>query len=332
MSVAAASALFCGSVAVSLISSLVFARRLDRVSETVGVSEGLHGLFTALGADAPEISSAVAAIAVGRNDLGVGVVLGSNVFNLAGLLGLGALAAGSIRVHRHGLTLDGVAALAVAGITAAIVLGAVGTVVGLVLLVAVLAPYFGVLSLRPARIRALDPGSRLARFLAAAVLEEHHDARRDVDPGKASPPDFVLLVASLLAIVGASIGMVHAATELGDRWGVPDLVTGTLVLAVLTSLPNVLTAVRLALHRRGSAVVSESLNSNSLNVLAGIAVPGLFVSFGAASGLVTFSVWWLLGMTALVVGLAYARQGLGRGEGVLVVALYAAFAVVIASH
>jgi cation:H+ antiporter len=332
MSVAAASALFCGSVVLSLAATLVFARKLDRLSERLGVGEGLHGLFTALGADAPEISSAAAAMVAGRKDLGVGVVVGSNVFNLAGLLGLGALAAGSIRIHRHGLVLNGTAALAVAGLTAALVLGALGAVPALLLLLVVLVPYFGVLSFRPERIRALDPRRRTVRLLAAAVLEEVHDLRRDEPVRRASPLDDAVLVGALVAIVGASIGMVHAAGELGDRWGVSDVVVGTLVLAAVTSLPNVVTAVRLALHRRGAAVLSESLNSNSLNVLAGIGIPALFVSLGAASGLTAFSVWWLLGMTALVVAIAYFHEGLGRADGAFVIALYAAFAVVVATH
>ena len=77
------------------------------------------------------------------------------------------------------------------------------------------------------------------------------------------------------------------------------------MLAAFTSLPNLLTAVRLALHGRGAATVSEAFNSNSLNVLAGIAIPALFLALGAAAGLVTFSVWWLVGMTVVAVVLSY---------------------------
>ena len=84
------------------------------------------------------------------------------------------------------------------------------------------------------------------------------------------------------------------------------------------------------MHRRGSAVFSETLNSNTINVVAGISVPALFVAFGAASGTVEFTVWWLLGMTMLVAAVAYARGGLSRLHGVLVLALYAAFATVVA--
>ena len=62
MSVGTAIPVFCACVAASLGASLVFGRKLDRVSERLGVSEGLHGILTALGADAPEISTAIAAI------------------------------------------------------------------------------------------------------------------------------------------------------------------------------------------------------------------------------------------------------------------------------
>ena len=56
--------------------------------------------MAALAADAPEITSAAAAMSSGQRHLGAGVVVGSNVFNLAALLGLGALVAGWIGLPR----------------------------------------------------------------------------------------------------------------------------------------------------------------------------------------------------------------------------------------
>ena len=67
--------------------------KLDRLSERLGVSEGLHGILTAIGADAPEVSAAIAALVASDKTVGVGVVIGSNVFNLAALLGLSLPAA-----------------------------------------------------------------------------------------------------------------------------------------------------------------------------------------------------------------------------------------------
>jgi cation:H+ antiporter len=332
MSLGAAIPVFCVSVAASLVASLVFARKLDEVSEWLGASEGLHGVLTALGADAPEISTAIVALAASHGKLGVGVVIGSNVFNLAALLGLSAIVAGHVAIHRHGLVFNGGVALLVTGIAAALVLGAIGALPATLLLVAFLGPYIFFLSIRTARIERIVPTGPARRFLVAAVTEELEDLRTDEAIPRASVADAVMLFASLAAIVGASIGMVHAATGLGRRWGVSDIVVGTLILASLTSLPNLLTAVRLALHKRGSAVASEALNSNSLNVLAGLALPALVVTLGSASGLETFSVWWLVGMTVLAVALTYMRRGLRRADGAAIVLLYVAFAAVIATR
>src|SRR5438105_8519549 len=147
MSIGAAVPVFCVCVAASLLASLVFARTLDEVSERLGASEGLHGILTALGADAPEISTAIAAIAASHAKLGVGVVVGSNVFNLAGLLGLSAVVAGRVAIHRHGLLFNGGVALLVAGLAAALVLGAIGALPATLLLAAVFGPYVFFLSI-----------------------------------------------------------------------------------------------------------------------------------------------------------------------------------------
>ena len=332
MSVGTSIAFFCVSVAASLVASLVFARKLDEVSERLGASEGLHGILTALGADAPEISTAIAAMAASHGKLGVGVVIGSNVFNLAALLGLSAIVAGHVGIHRHGLLFNGGAALLVTGVGTALVLQAIGAIAATLLLVAVLGPYVFFLSIRPARMRRILPAGPVQRFVIAAVTEEIEDLRTGEEAPKATLADTLALVPSLAVIVAGSVGMVHAATDLGRHWGVSDIVVGTLILASLTSLPNLLTAVRLALHGRGAAVASEALNSNSLNLLGGLALPALAVTLGAASGVETFSIWWLVGMTIFAVALTYARRGLRRLDGAAIVLLYFVFVAVIASR
>lgn len=322
MSVGAAIPVFFVCIAVSLGAALVFGRKLDRVSERLGVSEGLHGILTALGADAPEISTAIAAIVSSHEDAGIGVVIGASTFNLAALLGLSAMIVGRVAIHRHGLLLNGVAGLAVVALGTALVLGAIGAVAATILIVAVFVPYVVLLSLRPGRV----PGR-----LGAALEEEAEDMRTE----RARPAtllDAIVIVPCLVAIVAASIGLVKSGTTLGDHWGLSDVVVGTLILASLTTLPNVVTAVRLALHGRGAAVVSEAFNSNSLNILFGLAVPSLFLTLGGASGVQAFSAWWLLGMTVVAIAVAYSGRGLARPEGVLMILLYVPFVIVIATR
>jgi len=101
------------------------------------------------------------------------------------------------------------------------------------------------------------------------------------------------------------------------------------VLSALTSVPNVIAAVQLAREGRGAAVVSESLNSNTLNILAGLCLPAVLLGLTPISGLVEFAVFWLLTMKLVALAAASRKAGLQRSGGVLLVALYLVFAVVV---
>src|SRR3954467_208599 len=105
MSIPVALLLLAGAFTLTVVASIVLARELDRIGERLGFSEALLGIVTPVGAGAPEIASAVSALVTGHEDPGVGVVVGSNVFNIAALLGLSAVIAGRVRIHAHGLVL-----------------------------------------------------------------------------------------------------------------------------------------------------------------------------------------------------------------------------------
>ena len=315
--------LLLGGLVVTVTSSLVLARELDRIGERLGFSEALLGIVTALGADGPEIASAVVALISGHNDTGVGVVVGSNVFNIAALLGLSAVLAGTVRIHGHGLVLNGGVALLVAAIGALLVARWLPAWAALVLLLAVLAPYVALSALHARRLEWLP-----AR-LREAVREEQEDARLDTHAGLGGLADALGVVPALAGVIGGATAMVYAAQSLGDRWGVSDLIIGTIVLAALTGIPNLIAAVRLALHGRGAACVSESLNSNNANILIGPCVPALILGIGSPSGIERFSAAAMVAITAVAVALGYSGGGLTRREGGLIIALYAAFVVVV---
>ena len=317
---AALIALFVASLAVTLAAAGFFARRLDRVGLRLGLPETLLGLLTAVAADAPEVSSAIAALLKGEHSAGVGVVVGSNVFNLAAMIGLSAILAGLVRVRRESLVVEGAVGLAVLLVAAALIVGWLPPAAAVAIIVVVLVPYVSVLALGPRGVERLPIRGR--GFLHRMFGEEH---RRAYHEG-AVMGSAMLLIPALALIVAGSALMVEAAVRLGDRWSIPQFLVGVLVLAVLTSLPNAYTAIRLGLQGRGSALLSETLNSNTINLVAGIAIPALVLSLGSFSGLVAFDLGWLIGMTLVV--LVLLVRGVNRGGGALVVALYAVFVVV----
>ena len=327
MSDALLSLAFAVSAAVSLGFSWLLVSRLERVGARLGLSEGLLGMVAALAADAPEITAAVTALATNHSRVGAGVVMGSNVFNLAALLGLPAVVAGSVALHRRVILLEGVVAVWVAGGCVAVVAGWLSASVGLVVVLAVLVPYVALLGVRHDRLRRIGLPAAWARWLRAAVVEEERELEAAIHPPVGDARDGLLAAVAVGVVVGASIVMEQTASELGSRHGVPGLVTGALVLAAVTSLPNAVAAVYLARRGRGQATLSIATNSNAINVVAGLLIPAIVVGLGAPSGQTTFVAAWYLGLTVLALAGAYLGRGLQRGYGVLLIGAYVAFCV-----
>jgi cation:H+ antiporter len=302
--------LFVASVAVTLAAAALFADRLDHIGPRVGLPEALTGLVTALAADGPEISSALIALAQGEKRVSLGVVLGSNAFNLAAMIGVSAVVAGVVRIGRRALAVEGAVALLATAVGAGVITGVLSAGLAMALLAATLVPYLLLIGRG-----ASHAGPPMVR--AAASTD---------DPALWKPIALAAL-AVVLIVVGA-LGMVNAAVSIADRWGISAAIVGTLVLASLTSLPNAFTAIRLGVSHRGAALVSETLNSNTINLAVGVVLPALFLSVGGVSGLVGFDLVWLAVMTSFALLLLARTRGAGRGGGIALIAMYLAFVVV----
>jgi cation:H+ antiporter len=326
-------AAFVAGAVVSLATSWLLVSRLERIGERLGLSEALLGIVAALAADAPEISAAVSALTSRQQAVGAGVILGSNVFNLAALLGVGAVVAGRIDLHRKVVALGGVVALWVAVVSLGVVIGLVPIAVGLTLAVLVLGLYAVLLGTEGQGLWWVRLPQRWWTWLRSAVTEEEIELEHAIRPRPGRWPDVAVAAAAILVVVAASVAMERAAVTLGQRYGVPQIVVGSLVLAAVTSLPNAVAAVYLAGRGRGAATLSTALNSNAVNLVVGLLLPAAIVGLAQPSaGAVLVSAWYL-GLTSVVVLVAYVHRGLSRSVGGLIIAAYAAFivSVVLAS-
>jgi cation:H+ antiporter len=177
-STVAASVAFPVAAAAALGASFLLVTRLERLADRWHLSEAILGLVVALAADSPEISSAVTASVRGQTAIGVGVVLGSNVFNLAALLGLGAIVAGRIVLHRKVVVLEGVTALWVASVTVIVISTGVGAGAGLALVLVVVVPYVIISAIPTSRLGALGLPLRIATWLGRSVAVNHDRKRQ----------------------------------------------------------------------------------------------------------------------------------------------------------
>ncbi|MHB8488665.1 MAG: hypothetical protein ACYDCS_03305 [Candidatus Dormibacteria bacterium] len=148
-----------GISAVALITTLaaseVLVRGVGRLARNLGLLGGVVGLIVALGADSPEIASSVSAAASGAAATAAGVVFGSNIFNIAVLLGGAALTAGEVRIHRSVVAIDAVVGIVVTLAMGLAVLGQVPIAAAWVVMLLTFIPYVTFLFLSPNTIERL---------------------------------------------------------------------------------------------------------------------------------------------------------------------------------
>lgn len=324
---------FLLGAAVSLTSSWMVVSRIERLGQRFRLSEAVIGLLAALTGDGPEITSAVTALVHHERSIGAGVVLGSNVFNLAALLGLGAVVAGTIVLHRRVIFFSGFVALWTAVSCVLGVFGVLPAGAALAMALVALVPYAFILGSPQHRLLGLPLPARWCAWLCGVVLEEEEEVLASHHSEGRSRNDLAVAVGALVLVIVASAAMEEAGSTLGARLGVPQIVVGGIVLAAVTSLPNAVSAVYLARRQRGVAVLSTALNSNSLNSVAGFLIPASIVGL-TETPTARYVAGWYLVLTAVALGFALGDRALHRGIGWLIIAAYAVFAgsLVAASH
>ena len=325
MGVEAATAALIGGAVATLAASWALISRLERLGERFGLSEGLLGFIAAVAADTPEITAAVVALVEHQRTVGTGVIIGSNIFKLAALLGLGAVVAGRVGLHRKVVILGGSVSLWVAIVCLLTVMGLLVPSAGLLLVLAALVPYLVAIGTPRTFLRRLPLPGIWADWLASAVEEEELELEVAIRPQQAHWRDGLVAVVALAIVVGASALMERGASVLGVHFGVAEIVVGGLVLAATTSLPNAVAAVHLAAQGRGAATLSTALNSNSVNVLVGLLIPATLVGLARPSGAGLVDAGWYVGLTLTTLLLAYWRRGLARQAGWLIIVGYLAF-------
>lgn len=310
---------WAAGLAAALYASEKLVQYVSGLGHAYALSAGLVGLVVALGADAPEVTSALVALANGSTAVGLGVVLGSNIYNLAALLGFSAIVVGGLHTGPYRLTLDGGVCVLLAALSLALLFIPAARVLLALLAMLVLLAYAVTVTLGPARVLH---AIRREDLIATAMVTDDPELP---EVRHSLGTTLILIVVAVAFIVAGSDLLVRTSLSLGPRLHIPTAVIGTFVLAVATSLPNTWAAVSLARRGHASAAVASAFNSNSINVALGAGLPSLFVSLHASHAARALDAPWMFGMTALAVVLLAARQTLSRLEGATLLAIYACF-------
>jgi cation:H+ antiporter len=277
--------LFFTSLIIVMVTAAWFTRRLEALCELFGLSIGILSLLSAIGANIPNYAASTDAIITGHTGVGIGIIVGSSIYNIAIILALCTLAS-----HKaSGITLNAQEAQDARGIawyTLAIILG----VLAVIALLPATTVIVGTGQASPARLLLLLANVIVLGIFSALIV---HILRRS-HPAPASPlvahspthlnrsPSvriFRLSGEVVLSLVIALLGvivMVQTGQAVSTDLHLPQALIGLVVLAVATSLPNTVVAVSLARTGEAAASVEEIFSSNSIIIALGIALPLLF--------------------------------------------------------
>lgn len=284
------------------------------VARRAGISPLVIGLtLVGFGTSTPELLASVQAALMGSPAIAVGNVVGSNIANVMLILGLTALlapvAADAPGVRRD-LAVTSLATLAVAGL---LVWGWVPRWAGAALL-AVLAFY--------------TVGTLLADRRDAAMARLREDEAGLKDSAEFEPKPWVGVGLAVLGLAALMLGarfLVSGAVELAARWGVSESVIGVTVVAVGTSLPELVTALVAVAKKQGDVALGNVLGSNIFNALGILGVTALVTPIAVPAEIAARDTWILIVSMAALAAPVLALRQIPRALGLVLVAGYAVY-------
>jgi cation:H+ antiporter len=292
----------------------------------LGISPFVIGLtVVGFGTSSPELAASIHAALTGVGDIAVGNVVGSNIFNIAVILGLTASLApiavdrGAVRTE---LLWTGAAALvpliALIGVDGE---ATIGRVLGAVLVVA-MAGY-----LVRAFIAGRRAGAEAAMVEKMATLGTGDGPKKEGAGGLWASVAFV--VVGLVALVLGSNWLVDGAVEIARSLGLSERVIGLTIVAAGTSLPELVTSVMAAIKKRPELAVGNILGSNVFNAFAILGITALVRPQGVGISTLALDVPMTVVVTAILAFACLAAGRLGRVTGAVLLVGYAGYLVVL---
>jgi cation:H+ antiporter len=292
----------------------VLVRGAARLALGWGLSPLVIGLtVVAFGTSAPEFAVSVGAALDGRTDIALGNVVGSNIFNILGILGLSALIL-PLRVDLQIIRQEVPVMIGAALLLTLLCLdGRIGRLDGALLFGAVVA--YTVYLVRQARTpQAGEADSGYATELGRATATR--------------PALSAAMVAGGLALlVAGADALVTAATGFARTLGLSELVIGLTIVAIGTSLPELATSLMAAVRGERDIAVGNVIGSCTFNVLGCLGLTALVADAGVAvpASVMRFDLWVMLAATLACLPIFITGRSIARWEGAVLLSYYVAY-------
>lgn len=259
----------------------------------------------AMGTSAPEASVSIAAGIAGNSDISLGNIIGSNIFNLLMVIGISAVVYPVVSqkdiIGRDMWWNIG----ASAALFALIADGEISRIEGVLLLLS-MTVYLIIVIRNALKTRITD----------------------QADAEMSLSKSIIALVLGLAAIIAGGNMVVDNAELIAKAWGMSDTLVGLTIVAVGTSLPELVTSLTAARKGDSGIALGNAVGSCLFNIMFILGLASVLTPIHAAAELVT-DTGIMIAASVIMLVLALSGRKTNRKEGLLCVLLYAAYTVYI---
>ncbi|MBS1255733.1 MAG: Inner membrane protein YrbG [Deltaproteobacteria bacterium] len=276
----------------------------------LGLSPLIVGLtVVALGTSLPEALVSVQAALGNQGGIALGNVIGSNILNIALILGLSALIQ-PLKVDSHLVKAD-VPLLAGASFLLLVLLEDlhISRMEGAFLLLCI----FGYVAGNIMTVKRTSP-------------EEDQIEGMEIpeDPGKHLMRDIGLLILGLVTLAFGSEFLVSGAVDLARLWGLSEALIGLTIVSIGTGTPELATALMAAYRKTADIAIGNAVGSNLFNIMFVVGIAGLIAPMDA-NGIKSSDLYVMLGLAILLLPTVWTGHVLDRKEGFLFLAIYVCY-------
>lgn len=276
------------------------------IAKRLAMSPLLIGLtVVGFGTSTPELLVSVNAAWRGVPDIAIGNIVGSNIANIALIMGITALV-WPIRVSGSTLRRDtGVMIFAAFALVPVFMMGEIGRLAGAMLL------------------------SGLIGYLFWAYLMPG-DAANDAADESEKPKAIVSVlwvVAGFVALIFGARFLVDGAVSIARDAGMSEAFIGLTIVAIGTSLPELATSVVAAFRRQSEIAIGNVIGSNIFNVFGILGITAVIKPIPVADRFITFDLPMMIAVSLVMTALLLLRPTIGRKTGLALLSGYVAYVI-----
>lgn len=266
-----------------------------------------------IGTSAPELFASLKAANLGNADISVGNVVGSNIANLALVLGVTTLIF-PVAVNRKLLWNEWLVLIVVTGVFVVLSLDGRLSVFDGIIFVSLLVSY-------------------LIFLVVSTIRKSNPDEIKEVDDIPKEPKSwFWIVFYIIIGFIGLYFGaewLILGAVDIAKSLGLSEFVIGVTVVAFGTSVPELVTSGIAAYKKESDISIGNLIGSNIFNILGVLGVTSIVHPLGIEEAIIRYDFIWMLGAVLILFPMIYFAKNISRVSGTVLLGGYILYVVTL---